>query len=72
MFWPPPKFWPLAPLKWAASGKNLCQIASEHPEMCRIFKIFRLRRANMGRTYSADDFMLFQSIFPYLVIFFSN
>ena len=32
--------------KWAASGQTLCQIASEHPEMC---KIFRLRRANMSR-----------------------
>ena len=34
----------------AASGQTLCQIASEHPKMCTIF---RLRRANMGRTSSS-------------------
>ena len=74
MFWPPPKILTtaLAPPKWAATGQNLCQIASEHLEMCKIFKIFRLRRANMVRAYSSGDFMLFQSEFLYLVIFFST
>ena len=40
---PPPKFLPLAPPKWATSGQNLCQIASEHLEMSKISKIFRLQ-----------------------------
>ena len=65
MFWPPPPqnfdLCPPPPPKWAASGQNLCQIASEHLEMYKIFKIFRLRRANMGKTYSSGDFMLFRA-----------
>ena len=48
----PPKILTSGPPKWAASGQNLCQIASEHLEMYKIFKIFRMRRANMGKTYS--------------------
>ena len=68
----PPKILTTAPPKWAASGQTLCQIASENPEMCKIFKIFRLRRANMGRNYSSGDVMLFQSKYLYLVIFFST
>ena len=52
--------------------QTLCQIASENHEMCKIFKIFRLPRANTGKTYSSGDFMLFQSKFLYLVIFFST
>ena len=28
-----------------SGGQNLCQIASEHPEISTIFKIFRLRPA---------------------------
>ena len=48
------------PPKWAASGQTPCQIASENPEMCKIFQIFRLRWAYyMGRNYSSGDFMLF-------------
>ena len=42
MFWPP-KILTTGPPKMGASGQNLCQIASENPEMG---KIFRLRRAN--------------------------
>ena len=76
MFWPPPPPKILTtgppPPKWAASSQTLCQIASENPEMCKIFKIFRLRRANMSRNYSTGDFMLFQSKCFYLVIFFST
>ena len=56
---PPPKILTIGPPKMGASGQDLCQIASEHPEMCKIFKIFRLQRANKGRTYlSAGDFRL--------------
>ena len=51
----PPKILTTGPPKMGASGKNLCQIASEHPEMC---KIFRLRRANQGKTYLSGDFRL--------------
>ena len=69
---PPPKILTTGPPKWAASGQTPCQIAFERPKMCKIFKIFRLRRANMSRTYSSGDFMLFQSKFLYLVIFFST
>ena len=73
MFWPPPpKILTTGPPKWADSGQTLCQIASESPEMCIIFKIFRLRQANMSRNYSSGDFMLFQSKYLYLVIFFST
>ena len=32
MFWPP-KILTTGPPKMGASGKNLCQIASEYPEM---------------------------------------
>ena len=41
MFWPPPKILATGPPKMGASG---CQIASEDPEMGKIFKIFCLRR----------------------------
>ena len=44
----PPKILTTGPPKMGASGQNLCQIASENPEMGKIFKIFRLRRANRG------------------------
>ena len=39
MFCPPPpkKFLTTGPPKMGASGQNFCQIASEHPEMCKIF-----------------------------------
>ena len=49
------------PPKMGASGQYLCQIASEHPEMCKIFKIFRLRWAYKGRTYLSGDFVIFLS-----------
>ena len=65
MFWPPQNL-TTGPPKLAASCQTLCQIASEHPEMCKIFKIFRLRRAIMGRTYSSVDFMLFRANFSAL------
>ena len=52
---PPPKILTTGPPKSVASGQNLCQIASEHFEMCKNFKIFRLRRANMGKIYSSGD-----------------
>ena len=39
-FAPPPKILTTGPPKWAASGQTLWQIASEHPGMCKIFKIF--------------------------------
>ena len=62
MFWPPQNFdhWPPPP-KLVASGQNLCQIAFEHFEMCKNFKIFRLRRANVGKIFSSGDFMLFRA-----------
>ena len=70
IFCPPPQILTTGPPpKWAASSQNLCQIASEHLKMYKIFKIFPLRQANMGRTYSTGDFMLFQRKFLYLVIF---
>ena len=60
----PPKILTPGPLKVGVSGQTSSQIASEHPEICKIFKIFRLRRAYMGRTYSsAVDFMLFRANF---------
>ena len=34
------------------------KIVSEHPEMCKIFKIFRSRRAYEGRAHSFSDFKL--------------
>ena len=40
MFWPP-KILTTCPPKIGASSENLCKIASQHPEMS---KIFRLRR----------------------------
>ena len=43
MFWPPPQNFDHWPPKWLASCQNLCQIASEHFEMCKDFKIFCLR-----------------------------
>ena len=54
---PPPNFdrWPPKP---GASGQNHCQIASEHPEMCRIFKILSLWQASKGRSYSSGGFKL--------------
>ena len=60
MFWPPPppKILTTGPPKMGASGQNLCQIASEHPEVCKIFKIIRLRRASKGRTYFSGDLRL--------------
>ena len=41
---PPPNFdhWPL-------------KIVSERLEICKIFKIFSLRRTNKGQTYSSSD-----------------
>ena len=43
---PPPKKFSTGPPKMGASGQNFCQIAFEHPEMCEIFKKFRLCGAN--------------------------
>ena len=60
---PPPKnfdHWP------PIFGQTLCQIASEHPEMC---KIFRLRWANMGRIFSRAISCFFRAnFFPCLYI----
>ena len=71
MFWPP-KILTTGPLKVGVSGQTLSQIASEYPVICKIFKIFRLRRANMGRTNSSAVDFFFQSKFLYLVIFLST
>ena len=76
-FGPPPKFdhWPPQngrPVVTPCERPYKRRIASEHPEMDKIFKIFRLRRAYMGRTYSSGDFMLFPSKFLYLAIFVSS
>ena len=51
----PSKILTTGPPKMGASSKNLCQIASAHPEIC---KIFRLRLANQGRAYLSGDFRL--------------
>ena len=69
---PPPKILTTPLPKWAASGQNLCQIASEHLEMWKIFKICGLRRADMGITYLSGYCKLFQSEFFYLIIFVST
>ena len=62
----PPKILTTGPLKVGVSGQTLSQIASEYPVICKIFKIFRLRRANMGRTNnsSAVDFFSEQISLP--------
>ena len=54
MFWPPQNFdhWP------SQNGASGGQIASEHPEMGKIFKIFRLRWADKRKTYLSGDFRL--------------
>ena len=54
----PPKILATGPPKMGASG---CQIASEDPEMGKIFKIFRLRRADKRRTYLSGDFRLYST-----------
>ena len=47
-----------------ASGQNLCLIASEYLELCKIVKSFRLRRSNKGRalvisSYKAEENFLY-------------
>ena len=47
---PPPKILTTGPPKMGSTGQNLCQIASEHPEMGKIF--------NKARTYLSGDLRL--------------
>ena len=62
--WPPQNGWPVV--------KIFAKLLLSTQKCAKFSKFFRLRRAYMGRTYSSGDFMLFQSKFLYLVIFFST
>ena len=73
---PPPPILTTSPPKMGASVQNLCQIAAEQPEMCKIFKNF-----SCGELIIREELISLVIIgckakdsinFLYLVIFFSN
>ena len=70
---PPPQnfdHWP--PQNGRPVVKTFAKLLLSTLKSTKFSKFFRLRRANMGKVYSSCDFMLFQSEFFYLVIFFST
>ena len=73
MFWPPPpKILTTGPPEMGASGQNPCQIASEHPEMCKIFACGRLIREELIALVILGCKERIQIDFLYLVKFFSS
>ena len=72
MFWPPQNFDLWSPQNGRPVVKLFAKMLLSTLKCAKFSKIFRLRRAYMGRTYSSCDFVHFQSKFLYLVILFST